>query len=208
MTPEQVTLLAQMLTLAGVGISIGWGVLQHHWANVDRLQVAAKLEADRKADAAQLESDRVLLAAELEHQREKTSSALEDALEKRADEIRAALDKRSAEITAQQDALTESLGRLHGELQDNTDLTKHAGDRAEAAYQEAGVALVVANSTNEKIVRIAESAQLETRTTALSIQDTGADTNRRIQNVEAALNDDEAATKSKSKNRKAGQETT
>jgi hypothetical protein len=217
MTSEQVTLLAQLLTLAGIAISIGWGTIQHHWTETERKETARKLEQERREDAekldeqrredaAQLESDRVLLAQALEQQRQETLDATEAALEKRAAEIRKSLDEQAELIRKRQETLADkldqaaierghmadSLGTLRDEVESNTSLTQNAVDNAKDAYHEAGAALVVANSTNAKIIRIADATLLASQREQRSIRDTGEDTNARVQRVEGAVVQSEA----------------
>jgi hypothetical protein len=198
MTPEQVTLLAQLLTLGGIAISIAWGTLQHRWSEQSRVQIEATREAEqkaisdeRKADAAKLEQDRVLLAAELDGRRLATAAAAESALEARATEIRDALDAQAREIRQRQEQVSARLDEISRDIGGNTTLTQEAVDRATEAlhesnnanakiahvtaltqkavdqagraYREASGALSAANSTNEKILRIAETTDARVR---------------------------------------------
>lgn len=191
MSPEQVTLLAQLLTLGGVAISIGWGTLQHHWtesANKAALALSQKqrdadavtIGQDRRDAADKLESDRILLAAELDQRRLQSAKDVQDALELRATEIRANLELQANDIRSHQEELLRRMELITSSLRDNTVLTKDAVETAKAAYHEA-------NSVNLKIAQLNQVAienQQADAPVIQSIADTGLDTNIRVRKIE------------------------
>ena len=141
MSPETVTLLAQVLTLLGVLTSIVWASVQRSWQNDQRAAEAKRLEEDQK-----------LLVAWTEQKRDQTAAHIEQQLEKRAADIRLALEVQAGAVHAQQEALLTA-------LRENTVLTQHGVTRASEAFHEA-------NSINLKLAQAQTDAASALQRTA------------------------------------------
>lgn len=152
MSPEQVSFVAQLLTLVGVVLSIVWASVQRSWTNQQRATDVTRLEEDHK-----------LLQAMAEQRREQTAARLELQLEKRAADIRLALEATAGELSARQEALLTA-------LKENTSLTQHGVTRADAAFHEA-------NNINLKLAQAqtdaAQALQLAARLRDIAARDEG-----------------------------------
>lgn len=132
--PTVITVTPEMLTLTVLVLSIGWGVVQHHW--------------QEKAKATQL--------IDVELKREIDAAKVEERLARRATEVRLALDNQAELIRVKQEALEVRLLQLFDVLERNTQLTQAGLTRANEAYHEASnVNVKIAQASGQVVAVLA-----------------------------------------------------